>query len=128
MTENEISKVILDSSIEVHRELGGPGLLESVYQGALALELESRGLKVSKEVIVPVSYKGRQVGDPLRLDLLVEDKVIVECKATEKANPIFYAQVLTYLRLTNLKLGLLVNFGFEKVITGFKRIVNGLDE
>lgn len=128
MTENEISKVILDSSIEVHRGLGGPGLLESVYQGALALELESRGLKVRKEVVVPVSYKGRQVGDPLRLDLLVEDKVIVECKATEKANPIFYAQVLTYLRLTNLKLGLLVNFGFEKVITGFKRIANGLDE
>ncbi len=124
MEENDISKEVLDAAITVHRTLGGPGLLESVYQDALAYELTQRGLKVEKEVQVPVVYKGVVVGDPLRIDLLVEGCVVVECKATEKDNPIFAIQTLTYLRLMNLHLGLLVNFGKETLIAGFKRIVN----
>ena len=124
MEENDISKEVLDAAITVHRTLGGPGLLESVYQDALAYELAQRGLKVEKEVQVPVVYKGVVVGDPLRIDLLVEGCVVVECKATDKDNPIFAIQTLTYLRLMNLHLGLLVNFGKETLIAGFKRIVN----
>ena len=124
MEENDISKEVLDAAITVHRTLGGPGLLESVYQDALAYELTQRGLKVEKEVHVPVVYKGVVVGDPLRIDLLVEGCVVVECKATDKDNPIFAIQTLTYLRLLNLHLGLLVNFGKETLIAGFKRIVN----
>ena len=124
MDENAVSKEVLDAAIAVHRTLGGPGLLESVYQDALAYELAQRGLKVAKEVLVPVVYKGVVVGDPLRIDLLVEDRVVVECKATDKDNPIYAIQTLTYLRLLNLHLGLLVNFGKETLIAGFKRIVN----
>ncbi len=124
MEENEISKIILDAAIMVHRTLGGPGLLESVYQDALVFELESRGLHVEKEVCVPVRYKGVEVGDPLRIDILVEGKVVIECKATDKDNPIFAVQTLTYLRLLNLHLGLLINFGKETLVGGFKRVVN----
>ncbi len=124
MEDNDIGKEVLDAAITVHRTLGGPGLLESVYQDALAYELAQRGFKVEKEVHVPVVYKGVVVGDPLRIDLLVEGRVVVECKATDKDNPIFAIQTLTYLRLMNLHLGLLVNFGKETLISGFKRIVN----
>ena len=124
MEENEISKIVLDAAIMVHRTLGGPGLLESVYQDALVFELESRGLHVEKEVRVPVRYKGVEVGDPLRIDILVEGKVVIECKATDKDNPIFAVQTLTYLRLLNLHLGLLINFGKETLVGGFKRVVN----
>lgn len=124
MEDNDISKEVLDAAITVHRTLGGPGLLESVYQDALAYELAQRGLKVEKEVHVPVTYRGVVVGDPLRIDLLVEGRVVVECKATDKDNPIYAIQTLTYLRLLNLHLGLLVNFGKETLIAGFKRIVN----
>ena len=124
MEKNEISKVVLDAAITVHRVLGGPGLLESVYQNALVYELKERGLKVEKEVLVPVRYKGVVVGDPLRIDILVEGSVVIECKATEKDNPIFAVQLLTYLRLMNLKLGLLINFGKETLVSGYKRIVN----
>ena len=124
MEDNDISKEVLDAAITVHRTLGGPGLLESVYQDALAYELAQRGLKVEKEVHVPVTYKGVVVGDPLRIDLLVEGRVVVECKATDKDNPIYAIQTLTYLRLMNLHLGLLINFGKETLIAGFKRVVN----
>jgi len=125
MEENEISKTILDAAITVHKTLGGPGLLESVYHDSLVEELKMRGLKVEKEVKVPVLYKGVKVGDPLWIDILVEGQVIVECKATEKDNPVFAAQTLTYLRLSGMHLGLLINFGRERVVDGFKRIVNG---
>ena len=124
MEDNEISKIVLDAAITVHRTLGGPGLLESVYQDALAFELRLRGLQVEKEVSVPVKYKGVEVGAPLRIDILVEGKVVVECKATDKDNPIFAVQTLTYLRLLNLHLGLLINFGRETLVAGFKRVVN----
>ena len=126
MTENEISAVILDAAIAVHNSIGGPGVLESYYEAALACELELRGLKVETQKDVPIIYKGRKIGDPYRLDMLVEDKVIVECKATEKNNPIFASQVLTYLRLTGLKLGIVVNFGQAKIKDGWTRVANGL--
>ena len=124
MDENEISQIVLDSAIMVHKALGGPGLLESVYQDSLVYELRTRGLHVEKEVLVPVTDKGVVVGDPLRIDILVEGKVIIECKATEKDNPIFAVQTLTYLRLLNLHLGLLINFGKETLIAGYERVVN----
>ena len=126
LTENEISAQVLDAAISVHKGIGGPGVLESYYEAALSHELGLRGLKVETQKPVPVIYKGVQVGDPYRLDMVVEDKVIVECKATEKNNPIFAAQVLTYLRLAKLKLGLIINFGQEKIVDGFFRVANGL--
>ena len=126
MHENDISKVILHSAIEVHRTLGGPGLLESVYEEALAWELNQAGLSVKRQLLVPIHYKGNVLSTPLKLDLLVEDLVIVECKATAKYNEVFEAQTLTYLRLMNLKLGLVINFGESTVKDGFHRVVNGL--
>ena len=126
MDENEISKIIVDAAIEVHRTLGGPGLLESVYQEAQAWELLKRGLEVEREKLIPVIYKGHQLGEPLRLDLLINQKVIMECKATVNYNAIFETQVLTYLRLTGLKLGLVINFGEKLVKNGIHRVVNGL--
>mgnify|MGYP001084307656 CR=1 FL=1 len=126
MHENQISKIILDAAIEVHRTLGGPGLLESVYEEALAWELQQRRLPVERQKLVPITYKGETLGTPLRLDLLVGDKVIVECKATTNYNPIFETQVLTYLRLTGLKLGLVINFGEKLIKHGYHRVVNGL--
>ena len=126
MHENEISKITLDAAIEVHRTLGGPGLLESVYEEALAWELRQRGLNVERQKLVPIKYKGRTLGTPLRLDLLVGGKVIVECKATTDYNSIFAVQTLTYLRLTGLKLGLVINFGERLIKDGFHRVVNNL--
>ena len=125
MEENEISREILDAAITVHKTLGGPGILESVYRDSLVQELKLRNLKVEKEVLVPVTYKGVKVGDPLRIDILVEGRVVVECKAVEKDNPIFAVQTLTYLRLMKLHLGLLINFGKETLAGGYKRVVNG---
>ena len=126
MNESEISGVILDAAIEVHRTLGGPGLLESVYEEALAFELSQRGFAVERQKQIPLTYKGRDLSLPLRLDLLVNGKVIVECKATAQYNSIFKTQVLTYLRLTGLKLGLVINFGEKLVKNGFYRVVNNL--
>jgi len=126
MDENTISQIIVDAAIEVHRTLGGPGLLESVYRDALALEIRERGPNVEREKLVPVKYKGHTIGTPLRLDLLVGDLVIVECKAVMDHHPIFESQVLTYLRLTGLKLGLVINFGQRLVKHGIHRVVNGL--
>ena len=126
MIENEISKIIIDSSIEVHRTLGGCGLLESVYEEALAWELESKGLNVERQLEVPIIYKKNRLASPLRLDLLVGKLVIVEVKSVNLYNKIFEAQTLTYLRLMNLKLGLVINFGEKRVIDGFHRVVNGL--
>jgi len=126
MHENQISKIILDAAIEVHRTLGGPGLLESVYEEALAWELQHRRLPVERQKLIPITYKGQTLGTPLRLDLLVGDKVIVECKATTNYIPIFETQGLTYLRLTGLKLGLVINFGERLIKDGYHRVVNGL--
>lgn len=124
--ENQISGSIKEAAIEVHKILGGPGLLESIYEEALFQELQLRGMKVRRQVYVPVKYKNQTLQDPLRIDLLVENKVIVEVKATEVNHSLYKAQVLTYLRLTNLKLGLVVNFGQELLINGLSRVVNNL--
>ena len=126
MDENQISRVIVRSAIEVHRTLGGPGLLESIYEEALVWELRQRGLEVERQKAVPIVYKGKALAVPLRLDLLVEGKVIVECKAISQYNTIFEVQTLTYLRLTGCKLGLVVNFGEKLVKDGIHRVVNNL--
>lgn len=126
MDENQISRIVVQAAIEVHRTLGGPGLLESVYEEALVWELTQRGLVVERQKPVPIVYKAQTLTSPLRLDLLVEDKVIVECKATGQYNSIFEAQTLTYLRLTGCKLGLVINFGERLVKDGIHRVVNGL--
>ena len=124
--ENVISGRIIEAAIEVHKTLGGPGLLEGVYEDALFQELLWREIQVKSQIHVPIRYKHVTLRKPLRLDLLVEEKVIVEVKATEENHSVYKAQVLTYLRLTNLKLGLVLNFGQERLLDGLKRVVNGL--
>ena len=126
MNENEISKIIVESAIEVHRDLGGPGLLETVYEEAIVEELARRGVQVERQLQVPIFYKGKRLGVPLRLDLKVEGLVLVDNKAVSQWNPVFEAQMLTYLRLIGLKLGLVINFGEQFVKNGIRRIVNGL--
>lgn len=126
MHENEISQIILDAAIEVHRTLGGPGLLESVYEEALAFELSRRGLEIVRQKSIQLNYKEHKLGTPLRIDLMVNDKVIIECKATSQYNKVFESQILTYLRITGLKLGIVINFGETRVIDGFRRVVNRL--
>jgi GxxExxY protein len=117
MNENEISKVIVESAIEVHRELGGPGLLESVCEEAMVDELQRRGMTVQRQLAVPIFYKGKQLATPLRLDLKINDLVLIDNKAVTEWNKIFEAQMLTYLRLTKLRLGLVINFGQRFVRT-----------
>lgn len=126
MNENEISREIVDCALEVQRTLGGPGLLESVYEEALAWELRQAGLPIARQVELPINYKGNKLATPLRIDLVVGRKVIVECKATERYNSISEVQTLTYLRLSGLKLGMVINFGERKVTNGIHRVVNGL--
>jgi GxxExxY protein len=128
MNENDISQIVIQSAIEVHRTLGGPGLLESIYEQALDWELRHNGLSVEHQCELPVRYKGILLPIPLRLDLIVENLVIVECKATLDNHPVFESQLLTYLRVTGLHLGLLVNFGFPIVSRGISRVVNRLKE
>ena len=127
MKENEISRIIVGAAIEVHRELGGPGLLEDVHEEALEEELKLRGLLVERQLPVRIVYKGRTLRKPLRLDMKVERLVLVDNKAVTEWNPVFEAQMLTYLRLTGLKLGLVINFGERYVKNGIYRIVNGLE-
>jgi GxxExxY protein len=126
MNENEISRHVVESAIEVHRTLGGPGLLESVYEEALVWELSERGLVVQRQVAFPIPYKGQTLASPLRIDLIVAGLVIVECKATSQYHDVFEAQILTYLRLTGLKLGFVINFGQQVVKDGIRRVVNRL--
>ena len=125
-SENEISREIVQCAIEVHRTLGGPGLLESVYEEALVWELSNTGLHVERQVEVPIGYKSNTLATPLRIDLLIDGKVIIECKATLNYNILFEAQTLTYLRLTDLKLGMVINFGEQMVKDGIHRVVNNL--
>ena len=121
---NRISAIILDSAIEVHKELG-PGLLESVYELCLYKELRSRNLFVERQVPIDVVYKGESLDAEFRIDLLVEHEVIIELKAVEIMLPVHEAQLLTYLKLANKKLGLLINFNVPKLVNGFKRMLNG---
>ncbi len=128
MSENEISKVIVEAAIEVHRELGGPGLVEDVYEEALEEELRLRGVLVERQLPVRIVYKGKVLRKPLRLDMKVEKLVLVDNKAVTEWNVIFESQMLTYLRLTGLKLGLVINSGERIVTAGIRRVVNGLPE
>lgn len=124
--EDVLSKVVVESALEVHRVLGGPGLLESVYEEALVYEIGRREVEVQRQISLPVHYKGTVLGNPLRLDLMVDGLVIVECKATSQYNKLFESQVLTYLRVSGLKLGLVINFGEALLRNGIHRVVNGL--
>jgi GxxExxY protein len=126
MGENEISRAIVSAAIEVHRTLGGPGLLESVYEEALVWELRQVGCRVERQVQTPILYKSLTLSTPLRIDLLVNSVVIVECKAVSMYLELFEIQTLTYLRLRNLRLGLVINFGERLVKDGIHRVVNGL--
>ena len=126
MTENEISKIVVDSAINLHKNLG-PGLLETVYEVILQHELKSKGLIVDRQVSIPIEYKGIKFNEGFRADLIVEKKVILELKSVENVTNAHKKQVLTYLKLTGLKLGLLLNFGEELMKTGITRIVNKLD-
>ncbi|MDY6850259.1 MAG: GxxExxY protein [Thermodesulfobacteriota bacterium] len=120
---NRISEKIILAAIRVHRELG-PGLLESTYESCLAHELTSIGLNFERQKECPVRYRGLQINCGYRMDLLVQDSVVVELKATEKILPIHKAQLLSYLKMSNLKLGLLVNFNVTLLKDGICRIVN----
>ena len=124
MSENEISSKIIGAAIEVHKQLG-PGLLESTYETCLAYELKQMGLDVKQQQALPVVYKEVKLDAGYRIDLLVENKVIVEIKSVDALADIHTAQLLTYLKLKDLKLGLLINFNSVSVIDGLKRILNG---
>lgn len=123
-TENLLSQQVLDAAIEVHSTLGGPGLLESLYEDALFHELRLRNIPAVSQVQIPVIYKNYKLRDPMRLDILVDRKIIIEVKATEATSVVHKAQVLTYLRLTGLKLGIVINFGQTRLIDGWNRVVN----
>lgn len=125
MNENEIAKILFESALEVHRELG-PGLFESVYEEILFYELTQRGLYVERQKAVPVYYKEVKMEVGFRIDLLVEETVIVEIKSVEELARVHFKQVLTYLKLTKSKLGLLINFNEDLLKDGFRRVVNGL--
>jgi GxxExxY protein len=127
MNENAIGTQILTAAIEVQRELG-PGLLESVYEIVLARELSDRGLKAERQVPVPIIYKGLSFEEGFRADLIVADKVLVELKSVERVTPAHKKQVQTYLRLTGLKLGYLLNFSEAVLKDGITRCVNRLEE
>ena len=123
MTDNDLTYEIRGAIFDVYNTLG-PGLLESVYEEALVFELQQRGLQVERQMEVPIRYKGNVLKTPLRLDLLVEDQVIVELKSVEEMKPVFAKQLLTYLRLLDKRVGLLVNFSSANIREGIKRIVN----
>ncbi|HPC57716.1 MAG TPA: GxxExxY protein [Kiritimatiellia bacterium] len=125
--ENEIGKVVVDAAVAVHRELG-PGLLESVYEAILADELAARGLSVARQVLVPIAYKGRQIDDGYRADIVVDGIVVLELKSIESLRDVHKKQLLTYLKLSGMKLGFLLNFGEATMKKGLVRIVNGLPE
>ncbi len=125
MTENELSKIIIGKAIEVHKTLG-PGLLESAYQECLFFELKKAGLGVIKEKPMPIVYKDIKLDHGYRIDLLVENKVVVEIKTVDSIIDVHEAQILTYLKLGNYKLGLLINFNVPLLKDGIKRFVNNL--
>ena len=125
MTENELSKIIVDTCYQIHVTLG-PGLFESVYEEILYYELSQKGLRVSRQQTIPVIWKGVQMGPGFRSDLIVENLVLIEIKSVSAIAPIHFKQVLTYLKLTGLKLGLLINFNESLIKEGVTRVVNNL--
>ena len=124
---NKLSGIILDASIEVHRNLG-PGLLESVYEHCLMKELHNRGIKAERQVPLPVFYKDEKLDIGFRADILVEDAIIIELKSVREVDEIHRAQIITYLKITGNKLGLLINFNVRRLIDGYERFVNGIDD
>jgi GxxExxY protein len=124
-SENEIAKIILDKAIKVHRTTG-PGLLESAYQECLSYELREAGLLVEKQKMLPLVYDDVKLDAGYRIDLIVNNKVIIELKSVESILPVHVAQVITYLKLSGCKLGILINFNVALLKDGFQRIVNGL--
>lgn len=124
MTENEIGVIVVDAAIHVHRVLG-PGLLESVYETVLALELEKRGLTCRRQVVIPIFYEGARLDEGFRADIVIENKVILELKSVEQVNTAHKKQLLTYLKLSGMKLGFLLNFGEALMKQGITRTING---
>ncbi len=124
MNENEIGKIVVDECIQLHRALG-PGLLESLYEITLARRLEKKGLVVVRQASVPIKFEGENFDEGFRADLIIEGKVILELKSVEKISPAHKKQLLTYLKLTGLKLGFLLNFGDELMKNGITRTING---
>jgi GxxExxY protein len=127
MTENEIAKQVVDAAYKIHTKVG-PGSLESAYEAILIYELKKRGLQVLYEQPVPIVYEEVRLDIGYRADLIVEDKVIIELKSVEKIAPVHYKQLLTYLKLADKRLGLLINFGEVFIKHGITRVVNGLKE
>ncbi len=127
MTENEIGKCIVDVAVQIHRETG-PGLLETVYEIIMAHQLRERGFQVERQVAIPIEYQGLRFDEGFRADLIVEDKVIVELKCVENLNNAHKKQLLTYLRLTGMHLGYLLNFSESLMKSGINRMVNRLVE
>jgi len=125
MDENEIAKMIVDAALKVHQALG-PGLLESVYEIVLAHELIKRGLRVKRQAPIAIEYDGITFEEGFRADLIVEDKVIIELKSVESVQPVHKKQLLTYLRLADMRLGLLINFGSALLKDGISRVANRL--
>ena len=127
LSENEIAREIVDAAFHIHKALG-PGLLETVYEVVLARELDKRGLRVVRQRPVPIVFGDLKFDEGFRADLIVEEKVIVELKSVEQVAPVHKKQLLTYLRLADMRLGLLINFGSAVIKDGISRIVNGLEE
>jgi len=125
MNENEIAQIVVDAALLVHQETG-PGLLESVYEIILADELERRGLTVKRQVSIPIHFNGRVFDEGFRADLIINEKVILELKSVESVKDVHKKQLLTYLKLSGKKLGLLINFGETLIKNGITRVVNGL--
>lgn len=124
MTENQLATIAFNCGLKVHRALG-PGLLENIYEECLLHELSKHNLKLERQISIPVKYDGIDLDVKLRADVIVNDKLLLELKSVDKLNPIHTAQVLTYLKMTDLKLGLLMNFNEDLFKTGVRRIING---
>lgn len=124
MADNRFTSEIIGSCIDVHKELG-PGLLENAYEQCLVYELRNRGIYVEQQVILPIVYKNAQLDVGYRIDLLVENEIILEITAVKELEPSHTAQLLTYLKLKKLHLGLLINFNSIRVVDGIKRVING---
>jgi len=127
MTENQIAKEVVDAAVKIHSELG-PGLLESVYDVVLASELDRRGLRVERQVPIPIEYQGLRIDEGFRADIIVDGKVILELKSVEQLAKVHHKQLFTYLKLADKRLGLLLNFGAELMKDGIKRIANGMED
>ena len=126
MTDDDITRIIIGEAIRIHRSLG-PRLFEAAYEEFLALALSNQGIRVRRQMILPVTFDGHTVPVGYRIDLLVNERVIVELKCSERSHDAHARQVLTYLRLSGYRTGLLINFGFDRLIDGVQRIVNGYD-